>query len=181
MAKALILLADGSEEMETVIIVDVLRRAAWDVTMASVDDLDVTASRGVHLLADKTFDAIDPADYEVLLIPGGMGGTDRLKAHQGVLKTIRDFSDHAKWIGAICAGPLVLQAAGILDEKLATCHPGVRDQLTIPRESNSRVVVDGRIVTSQGPGTAFEFALRFIELIDSPEAMQAVADGLVLA
>ncbi|MBL7115333.1 MAG: DJ-1/PfpI family protein [Kiritimatiellae bacterium] len=181
MAEALILLADGIEEMETVIIVDVLRRAAWNVTMASIDNSEITASRGVRLLADKTFDAIDPTDYDVLLIPGGMGGTQRLQKHQGVLEAIRTFSDHAKWIGAICAGPLVLQSAGILEEKLVTCHPGVRDQLTAPRESNSRVVVDGRIVTSQGPGTAFEFALRFIELIDSPKAMQAVADGLVLA
>lgn len=178
--KALVLIADGSEEMEIVITVDVLRRAQWDVTTASVDDTTITASRGVRLLADQSLESVDAGAYDILVIPGGMGGVERLMSEEAVLDTVRHFQGNARWIGAICAGPLVLQAAGILEGKLVTSHPSVREQLTVPRTSDNRVVVDGLLVTSQGPGTAFEFALKMIELLESTEAAQAVAAGLVL-
>ena len=95
-------------------------------------------------------------------------------------KRCRAFRAANKPVAAICAGPLVLQAAGILDGARATCHPGVAKELTLTERRPERVVVDNNIVTSQAPGTAFEFALAVLDLVDGPEAVRAVTPGLVL-
>lgn len=180
MASALIPLADGVEEMEAVIMIDTLRRAKWDVVAAAVDALEVKASRGVRLLADALWQDVSPADFDVLLIPGGAGGTAVLAKHAGVLEAVRVFAAAGRLVGAVCAGPLVLQAAGVLDGVRATCHPGVRGELAKARACDDRVVLDHRIVTSQAPGTTFEFALAVIEAIDGRPARDRVAAGLVL-
>jgi len=180
MIRALVPLADGVEEMEAVIIVDVLRRARWQVTVAGLDAAPVVASRGVKLVPDAAWPAIDIAGHDVLALPGGSAGAKALMADRRVLDAVRQFTEAGKLVGAICAAPLVLQAAGVLRGRRATCHPAVRDRLTEPTPSDDRVVVDGRIVTSQGPGTAFEFALTLIRLAGSPAEAEAVAKGLVL-
>ena len=180
MALALVPLADGVEEMEAVIVIDVLRRAGWNVVAAGVSASQVRASRGVGLLADAVWEAVTPMDYDILVIPGGGPGVKNLCRHKGVLDAIRTFRDAGKPLAAICAGPLVLQEAGILDGVQVTCHPGAADELTATGRREERVVVDGKIVTSQGPGTAFEFALAILTLVDGPEAARAVAPGLVL-
>jgi len=180
MANVLVPIADGSEEMEAVIIVDVLRRAKWTVTVAGVTGTQITASRGVRLVADVSWNDTDPQDYDVLVLPGGAGGTDAMARDERLLEALRGFVRKGKLVGAICAAPLVLQAAGVLDGKRATCHPGVAGELTVTRRAPERVVVDGRMVTSQGPGTAFEFALKILEMVDGAEAAQSVAAGLVL-
>ena len=180
MTTALVPLADGVEEMEAVIIIDTLRRAKWTVTPVAIGDATVTASRGVRLVADMTWETIQPLDYDVLIIPGGAPGVARLSAHPGVLTAIRDFHAAAKPIGAICAGPLVLQAAGILAGRHVTCHPGVARELTATQRRADRVVHDGNLITSQAPGTAFEFVLAILAAVDGPDAVAGVAPGLVL-
>ncbi|MDA0577532.1 MAG: DJ-1/PfpI family protein [Verrucomicrobia bacterium] len=180
MIKALVPLAEGVEEMEAVIVVDTLRRAGWIVTTAAITPQPITASRGVRLLADTDWAAITPADYDVLVLPGGAGGTRHMIQSPAVQTAIRDFHAQAKFIAAICAAPLVLQAAGILAGKQVTCHPGVAGDLTATARSPNRVVVDGNLITSQGPGTAFEFALAILRHVSGPAAVETVTPGLIL-
>ncbi len=181
MAKALVPIADGSEEMEAVIIVDVLRRAGWEVALVGLGRKAVTASRGVRLVADAEWHEIDPADFDLLILPGGMDGMNAMRGDEGVLEAVRCFHQSDRIVAAICAAPLVLQAAGILNGKRATCHPAVREQLTCTRRLDDRVVKDGAIITSQAPGTAMEFALALIDAVDGWQAAERVAAGLVLA
>jgi len=181
MPKVLVPIADGSEEMEAVIIIDTLRRAEITVTSAAVGNGPaVTASRGVQLVADSLWNEISPADFDAIVLPGGAGGTQAFKACPSLLEAIRQFDAAGKTIGAVCAAPLALQAAGILDGRKATCHPAVAGELKAAARSDARVVHDGNLVTSQGPGTSFEFALALIaELLDQETANQ-VAAGLIL-
>lgn len=179
MPNVLVPIANGVEEMEAVIIIDVLRRAQWTVTAAGVDGGTITASRGVRLVPDRPWAEVDPATFDILVIPGGGPGVERLLHEESLLDAIRAFERAGKWIGAVCAAPLTLQAAGILAGRRATCHPGVTDKLTATRRLTDRVVVDGRIVTSQGPGTSIEFALTLVHLIEGPDKARGLAQGMV--
>ena len=185
MKNALVPLAEGVEEMEAVIIIDVLRRAGWRVVSAAIRPPGAAggplrASRGVYLAADVEWTNVRGEDFDALVIPGGAGGVQVLCRDGRVPEEVRRFAQAGKWVAAICAGPLVLQAAGILKGVRATCHPNCRPDFRDPQVSGDRVVVDGRIVTSQGPGTAFEFALTLIHLLDSAAAAGKVREGLVL-
>ncbi len=179
--RVLVPLAEGVEEMECVILLDVLRRAKIEaVAVAMPDALQVTASRGVRLVADATWSKIDPDTFDMIAIPGGMGGTRLLQQDERLLQALRTFVAQGKPVAAICAGPLVLQAAGLLDGCTVTCHPGVAGELTVPRRSDDRVVEDGNIITSQGPGTSFDFALAIVRRLAGAPTADAVAKGLVL-
>jgi 4-methyl-5(b-hydroxyethyl)-thiazole monophosphate biosynthesis len=178
MTNVLVPLANGVEEMEAVIIIDVLRRAQWNVVTAGIDAGVVTASRGVRLVPDTAWLNLDPSGFDVLMIPGGGPGVERLLKDQRFLETIRSFNQAGKWIGAVCAAPLTLQAAGILQGKRVTCHPGVAAALTATSRLNDRVVIDGKLVTSQGPGTTFEFALTLIRLLEGPEKALSIAQSM---
>jgi 4-methyl-5(b-hydroxyethyl)-thiazole monophosphate biosynthesis len=179
--KALVPIADGCEEMEAVIIIDTLRRAEWDVTAAGLTAGTIEASRGVKLVSDTTWDRIHPDDYDVLLLPGGFGGTVALSEHAGVQQALRDFNEKKKWVGSICAAALALHAAGILEGKRFTCYPGVEEKLpSNVQPVNEIVVVDGHLITSRGPGTAFEFALKVIAECSSPNLAASVRAGLLL-
>jgi 4-methyl-5(b-hydroxyethyl)-thiazole monophosphate biosynthesis len=178
MPNVLIPLANGVEEMEAVIMIDVLRRAQWKVVTAGIDDGVVTASRGVRLVPDQPWANLDPSEFDVLMIPGGGPGVERLLKEPRFLETIREFSRAGKWIGAICAAPLTLQAAGILQGKRVTCHPAVAASLTATPRLDDRVVVDGHLVTSQGPGTSMEFALTLVRLVDGTEKARSLAQSM---
>jgi 4-methyl-5(b-hydroxyethyl)-thiazole monophosphate biosynthesis len=180
MAKVLVPLAHGAEEMEAVIIVDVFRRAGWNAVLAATAGRTVEASRGVKIVADAGWDDVQLDSFDLLVLPGGNGGTESLRADSRVLDAIRAFEAAGKLVCAICAGPLVLQEAGVLAGRKATCHPGARSELTVPDISDERVVIDRGIVTSQAPGTAFEFALAIVRLVDGAEVAEKVAAGLVL-
>ena len=181
MARVLVPLADGVEELEAVTLIDVLRRAKWEVVSAGLAGPSVRASRGVVLVPDADWHAVDPMTFDVLAIPGGAAGADALSRDEGVLEAVRCFAESGRLLAAICAGPLVLQAAGVLDGRRATCHPGVASRLTVTARLPERVVTDGNIVTSQGPGTAMELARALIARGDGADAARAVAEGLVLA
>lgn len=180
MTRALIPVADGSEEMETVILVDVFRRAGWDVVLASIQgNGPVTASRGVKLLPDARWETLDLLSFDLLALPGGAGGTKALCKNDGVQEALRIFDIEEQWIGALCAAPLALHKAGILKKRAFTCYPGTEKEMGRTDRSDEPVVVDGHIVTSQGPGTAIAFALKLIELIDGAEASENIASGLI--
>ncbi len=180
MPTVLIPIANGTEEMEAVIIIDILRRAHWDVTVAGTEPGLLTASRGVRLMPDKPWNEVDPATFDLLMIPGGGPGVEHFLKFQPLIDAIRDFYEANKWLGAVCAAPLTLQAAGILGGKKVTCHPGVASRLTVTPRLTASTLVDGRIVTSQGAGTTFEFALTLVRLLDSPVKAQAIADSIGL-
>lgn len=180
--KVLIPLAEGCEEMEAVIMIDVLRRVGWDVFTAGLGSTQVLASRGVRLVSDGLWEAVDSASFDMLLLPGGKGGTDQLCAHAGVQQAIRSFVAKEKWLGAICAAPLALFKAGVLEGRSFTCYPGVEAAMGAvgTQRLADRVVVDGRLVTSQGPGSTFEFTMQLIALGESVALSDAVRAELLV-
>lgn len=180
--KVLVPLAEGVEEMEAVIIIDTLRRAGWEVLAVGLKPGEVRASRGVRLLPEELYEAVDVSGFDMIVLPGGNDGTERLAADERILQTLRDFhADPEKYVAAICAAPLVLQAAGILDEQALTCHPGARPELKAGHYLDAPVVIDHHLVTSQGPGTSFAFALKLIELVDGGEKAAVIATAMVVA
>ena len=180
MTRALIPVANGSEEMETVILVDVFRRAGWEVVLAGIQgDGPVTGARGTRLLPDARWETLDLLSFDLLVLPGGLGGTQALCESDGVQEALRIFNIEEMWIGAICAAPLALHKAGVLENRAFTCYPGTEKEMGRTDRSDEPVVVDGHIVTSQGPGTAIAFALKLIELIDGAEASEQVASGMI--
>jgi len=176
--RVLVPLADGTEEMEVVIIVDVLRRAGCDVVLASPGGGAATCSRGVVISPDAVLEEQQADDFDAMVIPGGGPGTERLASFPHMLQLARAFDVAGKVLGAVCAGPRVLQAAGVLDGRAFTCHPGVAAAL--PARLEQRVVVDGHLYTSQGPGTCLEFALALVEALQGPEIVKTVATPLIL-
>lgn len=180
MIRALIPIADGCEEMEAVIVADTLRRAGWEVVLAGLHGTaPVTASRKVKLIPDARWEDLDLLSFDLLVLPGGAVGTRALCEHDGVQETIRIFDIEEKWIGAICAAPLALHKAGILAGRKFTCYPGVEKEMHRPDRSNEAVVVDRNLITSQGPGTAFAFALKLIERIENAAVAEKVRSGLI--
>jgi DJ-1 family protein len=181
MKKTLVLLAEGVEEMEGVITVDVLRRAGVQVTAAAIGDtLEVIASRGMKLVADERLENVQPDDFDALVLPGGAGGSRRLAADVRVLELIQNFVAEKKLVAAVCAAPLALQAAGALKGRRFTCHPGVCDQFAGMQPETARVVEDGMLITSQGPGTSMEFALAIARRLVGAKIAEDVATGLIL-
>lgn len=180
MARILMPLADGCEEMETVVTADILRRAGWTVVLAAVQErVPVTGSRQIRLMPDARWEELDLLSFDALVLPGGAGGTEALCRHDGVQETLRIFDIEEKWIAAICAAPLALHRAGVLKGRAFTCYPGVEKEIGRADRSDETVVVDGHIVTSQGPGTAIAFALRLVKLIDGLPAAEKVRKGLL--
>jgi len=181
MTRVLIPLADGVEEMEAVIMIDTFRRAGWRVDAVGFKKGAVEASRGVKLMPDMMWEDINSDEYEVIALPGGNLGTINLMEDERVLEAVRKHHRAGRLTAAICAAPQVLQKAGIIDHKRITSHPLAADKLTRARRVNERVVVTENIVTSQGPGTTFAFALTIISLRDGRAKAEEVAHGMVLS
>jgi protein deglycase len=123
---------------------------------------------------------VDPRAFDVIVLPGGGKGAERLCTHVGVLDALRRAAADGRWTAAICAAPTVLQAAGLLEGRRVTSYPAFSDAFPGAHYVEDRVVVDGRIVTSRGPGTAFEFALALVEQLDGPAAARRVAEPMLL-
>ena len=180
--KVLVPVADGSEEIEAVCIIDVLRRAGADVTVASVGNRQITASRGVRIVADCQIEDCQTVDFDLIALPGGMPGAEHLRDSQTLLDLLRRHQAADGWYGAICAAPaVVLSHHGLLGGRRATSHPAFIEQLEDGQAVGSRVVVDGKCVTSQGPGTAIEFALTLVALLMGDARAAEVAAPMVLA
>lgn len=169
--KVLTILADGCEELEAVSVIDILRRAGVEVVVAGLDNNPVRCSRGTRIIPDTGLEDIESPDadmpiYEMVVLPGGMPGAQHLRNDERVIRLLQQMEKHNKYIAAICAAPMVLHAAGLLENKSATSFPGVLDKLPgSHRYTTNPVVVDGRIITSRGPGTAMDFALTLVELL----------------
>ena len=179
--KVLVPIADGSEEIEAVGIIDILRRAGAEVTVASVDDLQITASRGVKITADCLISDCMDQTFDLIALPGGMPGAEHFRESSQLVDMLKKQREAGRLYAAICASPaVVFQPHGLLAGKKATCHPGRKDTLENKEAADSRVVVDGNCITGQGPGSAMEFALKLVELLLGKEKMKQVEGPLVM-
>ena len=149
MKKVCVLLADGFEEIEGLTVVDLLRRAKIYV------------------------------EFDMVVLPGGMPGTLNLKEHDGVRYVVKQYAKEGRFVGAICAAPTILKSLGLLEGRRATCYPGVEDEMENVILTETAVVVDDNIITSQGVGTAIDFALKLIEVLDGEEKAKEIAESIV--
>jgi 4-methyl-5(b-hydroxyethyl)-thiazole monophosphate biosynthesis len=165
MATVLVPLAQGCEELEAVTIIDLLRRAEVTVVVAGLATGPVTASRGVILMPEVTLDEVLTHDFDMVVLPGGLGGAQRLEADGRITDILRRMAAAGRYTAAICAAPKVLAAAGLLEGRQATAYPGILDGIAGLDLSAAAVVRDGAVITSRGPGTAMDFALTLVELL----------------
>jgi 4-methyl-5(b-hydroxyethyl)-thiazole monophosphate biosynthesis len=179
--RVLVPIADGSEEIEAVCIIDTLRRAGAEVTVASVDRLQVTASRGVKLVADARIADCTGQTYDCIALPGGIPGAEHLRDSAELVEMLRKQKQAGRLYAAICASPaVVLQHHKLLEKVQATCFPAMRNKLDPAYASDERVVIDGNCVTSQGPATAIEFALKLVELLFGSAKAKEVGNAMLV-
>lgn len=172
-------LARGFEEIEAVTIVDVLRRAGEQVVMAGLAAGPCTGSHGITVTPDCSIDAIDAGDVAMVVLPGGMPGASTLRDDPRVIRLLVDVAANGAFVAAICAAPIALARAGLDRGRTMTSYPGFAKDLTGARYVEDRVVVDGRIVTSRGPGTALEFALALVTLLKNAPASAELSASML--
>ena len=180
--RALVILAEGAEESEAVIIVDVLRRAGIETVFAALNgDGPVTLSRKVRVVPDMALANVS-GDFDVLILPGGAEGARRLAASELVGERLRAFSRGGRLVAAICAAPLAFQTHQVFAGRAMTCHPSVASRIAMHGKLDQRapVVEDGNLITSQGPGTTFLFALAVVRRVMGEPRAAEVERGLVL-
>ena len=180
MKKVYVFLADGFEDVEALIPVDVWRRGGLDVVTVSTTDFPlVQSAHGVNIEADVMFEQCDFSDADLLFLPGGMPGATNLYEHKGVCKAVVDQHAAGKKVAAICASPaVVLAPLGILDGKRATCYPGFEKALTDSTYTGGLITVDGNVITGEGPAAAFPFAYELLGQLVNPQAASQIADGM---
>jgi len=172
----LVPLAQGCEELEAITITDLLTRAGIHVVTAGLDEKVVIASRGMKLVPDKELNEVLSDDFDMIVLPGGLPGADHLNNDQRIQTIVKRLATNNKYTAAICAAPRVLATAGLLDGKQATSFPGALDSFPVNnmRYEEKAVVVDGKVITSRGPGTAMDFSLTLIELLVGKEKRDEV-------
>lgn len=180
----LVPIADGTEELEAVAIIDVLRRGGAEVTVASVmEELEITASRGVHLVADCGIEDVTDRTFDLIALPGGMPGAEHLRDCEPLIDMLKEQKKSGRLYAAICASPAVVLARhGLLEgKKSVVCHPAMQEKLPADVLSSDRVAVDGNCITSQGPGTAIEFGLELVRQLFGEQREAQVAGPMVVA
>jgi DJ-1 family protein len=175
----LIPIAQGTEEMEVVIIIDILRRAKLLVKVAGENEI-VTCAHGLKIIPDKLIDNIDDDEfYDALIIPGGLEGVNNLRNNEYFIDILKRHNRKEIFIGAICAAPLILSSAKILKSNhKITSHPSIREQLSSFEITEDAVVIDENIITSKGAGTALEFSLKIVELLINLETAQNISKSI---
>lgn len=164
MKKTAVLLADGFEEVEALTVVDIMRRGNVLCDMVSIKDIEVTGAHNIKVTSDKILDETI-YDYDLIVFPGGMPGATNLQKDKKVIEAVKKFNEEGKLVAAICAAPIVLAEAGIVEGKNITSYPGFEDELKGCNYKEEKVVVDGNIITSRGPATAMEFAYKLLEVL----------------
>jgi 4-methyl-5(b-hydroxyethyl)-thiazole monophosphate biosynthesis len=181
MTRVLIPLAQGCEELEAVTVIDLLRRARIEVVTAGLEDGPVRGSRGTVLMPDTVLDRVMDEDFDMIVLPGGLPGAQHLDADERVHRLLRRYHAEGRFAAAICAAPKVLANAGLLAGRSATAYPGVVTEAEFPevRVLGVPVVVDGKVITSRGAGTAMDFALQLIESLAGRPRRDEVETALV--
>lgn len=172
----LCVITDGFEEIETITPVDLLRRAGVQVTIASLQAGPVTGRCGVRLVPDVALDEVKPEVYDLLLIPGGPG-VQEIRKDGRAAALAKDFHEAGKKLAAICAAPLVLHDAGLLDGRRFTSHSSTWEEL--PDAEDQRVVEDGQFITSRGAGTALDFGFALVEYLVGEAAVDEVSEAIM--
>jgi 4-methyl-5(b-hydroxyethyl)-thiazole monophosphate biosynthesis len=181
MARVLIPLAQGCEELEAVTVIDLLRRAQIEVVTAGLEEGAVRGSRDTVLLPDTLLDEVLEQEFDMIVLPGGLPGAKRLDEDARIHRLLKRYHAEDRYAAAICAAPKVLANAGLLDGKSATSYPGAVKLEDYPEVDllNVPVVVDGKVITSRGPGTAMDFALQLIESLAGKAKRDEVESALV--
>ncbi len=180
---ALVILANGFEEIEAVTSIDILRRADVRVTVAAVACVRVDGAHGVPFVADVTLADVKDQDFDAVVLPGGMPGAQVLGGTDMVREVVTRHADDGRIVAGICAAPaMALAAFGVLDGKRATCYPGFEerfpDTATFVEDA---VVVDGNVTTSRGPGTAFAFGLELARQLAGEQKANELAAAMQYA
>ena len=176
--KAIVFLADGFEECEGLIVVDILRRAGVETIMASaMDGLQIDSSRHIKVQADAMAGDIDFDAVDLIVLPGGRLGTENLGSNEIVVEKCREFASE-KHAAAICAAPSLLAALGLLEGKRATCHPDFEGQMKGAVLTGESVVTDGNIVTGQGLGASFDFAFELVRILAGEETVSQIKKAI---
>lgn len=181
MSRVLVPLATGCEELEAITITDLLVRAGVEVITAGLDKGPVVASRGTKIIPSAHIEDVVNDTFDMIVLPGGLPGANYLRDDSRVQSILKKHAKSDKYIAAICAAPKALAAAGLLKNKKATSFPGVLEELDDPAITitHSAVEIDGKIITSRGPGTAMDFTLALIEFLEGPEKKAEVNKQLV--
>ena len=181
MPSVLLPLAPGFEELEAVTVIDLLRRAGVEVTVAGLAAGPVTGSRHTVVMPDMTLEQALARDYDMLVLPGGEPGATNLQHDARIAALAKKMQSSGRGIGAICAAPRVLAAAGVLDGRRATCYTGAIDPAKYPHVQLDElsVVTDGNVTTSRGPGTAMDFALELVERLTGKQKRDEVEARLL--
>jgi len=184
MATVLLPLAKGFEEVEAVSLIDTMRRGGIEVIVAYLDDEFETdlvlGANGITVKADIPIKTVIAEDFDMIVLPGGWGGTYALAENQKVQSLLREFKSQNKVVGAICAAPYALKTAGVLGNDY-TCYPSVEEEIKQDGyRTDKKVVIDGNIMTSRGPGTALCFGLEIVKRLVGVDSYQAVKDGMLL-
>lgn len=179
MSKLLVVTSNGFEEIEAVSIIDVCRRADIDVTIASINDLEVIGAHNITIKADVLLKDIDSSIYDMIVLPGGLPNAFNLANDENLKSILREFKEMDKKIGAICAAPFALHTSNVLGDKY-TCYPSFEKKIKDEGyDSTSNVVSDGNIITSRGPATAMEFGLEIVKTLKGEEVYNQIASGLL--
>lgn len=181
MPRVLVPLAQGCEELEAITITDLFVRAGFEVITAGLDNQAVIASRGTVITPATDLDTAMQQDYDMIVLPGGLPGADHLNADNRIQHLVSTMFKNGKFVAAICAAPKVLATAGILRGKRATAYPGTLEAMNLDNitVTDEPIVRDDNVITSRGPGTAMDFALTLIELLEDTSTRKKVESGLV--
>ena len=178
--KTYVFLANGFEETEYIATIDLLRRAEVDTTSVSItDQKEVTGAHNIVILADKLFSVIDFSDAEMLILPGGMPGTNNLNSFRPLLSLLKKHFSENKPIAAICAAPLIFGQLGFLENQKACCYPGFEQELKGAEVLFDKAVTSGNIITGRSAGGVFEFALQIITKLKGAEVSQKIAEQII--
>ncbi len=179
MPKVLVPLAEGFEEIEAVSMIDIMRRGGIEVLVRALDDrMEVAGAHGITIKTEGSVAGINADDIDMIVLPGGWGGTNRLAEDENVQNLLKAMDEKGKNIGAICAAPFALNAAGVLKENY-TCYPSVEKEIRLDgyQGSTYQVVEDANVMTSRGPGTAICFGLAIVKKLMGDEKYDAVREG----
>lgn len=176
MIKTAVIAADGCEEGEILTIVDIIRRAGISSELVALNNEIVTGAHNIKFACDRRL-SMDVADYDMIVLPGGYGGADAMKNSDLLKAVLAKMNSNGKYVTAMCAAPIVLEAAGILDGKNFTAYKGYDEKIKAGNFLFDEVVVDGNLVTSRGPATVYAFAYKLVELLGGDAT--AVADRMI--
>ena len=180
MAKILVTISNGFEEIEAVSIIDICRRAGIEVVTAGVEDKVLIGAHSIKIEMDKRVDEVNSSDFDMIVLPGGLPNAFTLADDNDVQRLLKEFEEKNKKIGAICAAPYALHKAGVLNQNY-TCYPSFEEKIRLEGyHSNEAFIIDNNVITSRGPATAMIFALEIVKILCKDEVYINLKNGLLV-